>query len=367
MPWNYPYYQVARFVEPNLLLGNTILLKHAPSCPKHALQIADIITAAGAPTGVYQNLFATNEQVAAIIASPLLQGVSLTGSQRAGQTIGSVAGAHMRRCVLELGGSDPFIVLADANVSVAAREAATGRFLNAGQACTLSKRILVENAVWDRFSAEFLIQASKWTVGDPSSSETRLGPMTSVGGRAELAAQVAGAVDKGAVVHLGGSVPDGPGAFYTATVLTGVDQTMRASREVLFRSQFATRWTRPTGPSTSRATHPSALELRSSAATTSAPVRLPTGSTSEWSESILRSRAHPRCRLVASKVQDWAASSDDLGSRSLSTRNSYECEGHDRASAPVPRSEVIDRRLSLRCLATSPSGMRTTCGPIDDD
>jgi succinate-semialdehyde dehydrogenase/glutarate-semialdehyde dehydrogenase len=234
MPWNFPFYQVARFVAPNLLLGNTILLKHASNCPQQALQIAEIVTGAGAPSGVYQNLFATNEQIARMIASPLIQGVSLTGSERAGQAVGSVAGAYMKKCVLELGGSDPFIVLADADISFAAREAATGRFANAGQACTSSKRILVEETIWDEFLREFLTQASHWTLGDPSSSDTKLGPMASIAARADVVALVADAVSKGASVHLGGAVPGGPGAYYPATVLSSVDPTMRAYAEELF-------------------------------------------------------------------------------------------------------------------------------------
>jgi succinate-semialdehyde dehydrogenase/glutarate-semialdehyde dehydrogenase len=234
MPWNYPFYQVARFVAPNLLLGNTILLKHASNCPQQALRIEDIVTDAGAPAGVYQNVFASTEQVAEIIASPLVQGVSLTGSERAGQAVGRVAGANMKKCVLELGGSDPFIVLADADISSAAREAATGRFANAGQACTSSKRILVEDAVWDTFLEAFLEQAQQWTLGDPHSSDTKLGPMASMGARADVTAQVDDAVARGATVHLGGAAPDRPGAFYPATVLTDVDPTMRAYREELF-------------------------------------------------------------------------------------------------------------------------------------
>lgn len=234
MPWNYPHYQVARFVAPNLLLGNTILLKHASNCPQQALRIADLIAAAGAPEGVYQNVFATNDQIAQMIAHPAVQGVSLTGSERAGQAVGSVAGAHMKKCVLELGGSDPFIVLADADVPQAAREAATGRFANAGQACTSSKRILVEDEVWDLFLEEFVDQARQWTLGDPARSDTRMGPMASRAGRDDLDEQVQDAVEKGAHVHLGGTAPDGPGAYYPATVLTGVDPTMRAYREELF-------------------------------------------------------------------------------------------------------------------------------------
>lgn len=211
MPWNFPYYQVARFVAPNLLLGNTIVLKHAANCPQQALRIADIVLEAGASAGVYQNVFASNDQIARMIASPVVRGVSLTGSERAGQAVGSLAGTHLKKCVLELGGSDPFIVLADADVSRAARDAATGRFANAGQACTSSKRILVEDAVWDEFLAEFLPHAEQWTLGDPSKGETKLGPMASRAARADLPAQVDDAVAKGAQVLLGGVVPDGPG------------------------------------------------------------------------------------------------------------------------------------------------------------
>ncbi|UGS35657.1 NAD-dependent succinate-semialdehyde dehydrogenase [Capillimicrobium parvum] len=234
MPWNYPYYQVARFVAPNLLLGNTILLKHASNCPQQALRIADIIAAAGSPDGVYHNVFASNDQVARMIAHPLVQGVSLTGSERAGKAVGSVAGANLKKSVLELGGSDAFIVLADADLDIAARDAAAGRFANAGQACTSSKRLVVEDAVWDDFLEAFLAYAEQWTIGNPTDEATRLGPMSSLAARADLVAQVEDAVAKGATVHLGGVVPEGPGAFYPATVLSGVDATMRAYHEELF-------------------------------------------------------------------------------------------------------------------------------------
>ncbi|MEU6559390.1 NAD-dependent succinate-semialdehyde dehydrogenase [Nocardia nova] len=233
MPWNYPHYQVARFVAPNLLLGNTILLKHASNCPRQAIRIAEIIDAA-APAGVYQNVFATNDQIAWMIAHPFIQGVSLTGSERAGQAVGRTAGAHLKKCVLELGGSDPFIVLADADVATTAREAATGRFANAGQACTSSKRIIVEDDVWDAFLEAFLDQANQWTLGEPQLGETKLGPMSSRAGRSDLEEQVQDAVEKGAQVLLGAKAPDGPGAYYPATVLTGVVPSMRAYREELF-------------------------------------------------------------------------------------------------------------------------------------
>ena len=234
MPWNFPYYQVARFVAPNLLLGNTILLKHASNCPQQALRIEQIIQEAGAPHGVYQNVFASNDQIADMIADPVVQGVSLTGSERAGQAVGKVAGEQMKKCVLELGGSDPCIVLADADVPSAATAAATGRFANAGQACTSAKRIIVEDAVYDDFLEAFLAEARKWTHGDPAQPETKLGPMSSTGGRADVAEQVDDAVAKGATLHLGGEIPDGEGAWYPATVLTGVESTMRAHQEELF-------------------------------------------------------------------------------------------------------------------------------------
>ena len=234
MPWNFPYYQAARFIAPNLLLGNTILLKHASNCPQQALRIEDIIRAAGAPDGVYQNIFATSGQVADLIASPELQGVSLTGSEKAGSAIGALAGQHLKKCVLELGGSDPFLVLPSADVEKAAAAAAAGRFGNAGQACTSSKRLIVDSANWDSFLDAFLAKAAEWQIGDPMSEDTRLGPMSSAQARAELAEQVDDAVAKGAAVHLGGYIPEGRGSYYPATVLSGVTPDMRAYREELF-------------------------------------------------------------------------------------------------------------------------------------
>ncbi|TPG36683.1 NAD-dependent succinate-semialdehyde dehydrogenase [Mycolicibacterium hodleri] len=234
MPWNFPYYQAARFVAPNLLLGNTILLKHAANCPQQALRLAEMIDTAGAPTGVYQNVFATTDQVATMIASPQLQGVSLTGSERAGSAVGELAGRHMKKAVLELGGSDPFIVLPGANVDDATSAAVAGRFGNAGQVCTSSKRMIVESSVFDEFLAGFVAKSGQWQLGDPTRADTKLGPMASLAARTDLVEQVEDAVAKGATVHLGGQVPDGPGAFYPATVLTGVTPEMRAYREELF-------------------------------------------------------------------------------------------------------------------------------------
>lgn len=234
MPWNFPYYQVARFVAPNLLLGNTILLKHASNCPQQALAVEAMLRDAGSPEGVYRNIFASSDQIADLIADPRIQGVSLTGSERAGSIIGQLAGKYMKKAVLELGGSDPFIVLAGADLGDAVAAAVPGRFGNAGQACTSSKRMIVDASVWDDFLDGFVSAAQSWTMGDPTDPATRLGPMSSVGGRDEIAEQVADAVSKGATVHLGGSVPDGDGAYYPATVLSGVTPDMRAYREELF-------------------------------------------------------------------------------------------------------------------------------------
>lgn len=231
MPWNFPLYQVARFVAPNLLLGNTILLKHAGNCPQEALRIHELVQAAGAPAGVYQNVFASTDQVATMIADPRLQGVSLTGSERAGSAVGALAGKHLKKAVLELGGSDAFLVLPDADLPRSVAAAVPGRFSNAGQACTSSKRFIVHDEVWDGFTESFLTAAAKWELGDPTDEKTRLGPMASISARDELAAQVEDAVAKGASVHLGGQVPDREGAFYPATVLSGVTPDMRAFRE----------------------------------------------------------------------------------------------------------------------------------------
>jgi succinate-semialdehyde dehydrogenase/glutarate-semialdehyde dehydrogenase len=234
MPWNFPLYQVARFVAPNLLLGNTILLKHAENCPQVSMAVEAIARDAGAPIDVYRSIFASHGQIAEMIASPLLQGVSLTGSERAGRTIGALAGQHIKKCVLELGGSDPLIVLPEANLDHAAAAAATGRFWNAGQMCTSMKRTIVTEPVWDDFLERFLAEASAWHTGDPKEESTRLGPLSSANARAGVAEQVNDALAKGATVHLGGQVPDGPGSFYPATVLSGVTPDMRAYHEEIF-------------------------------------------------------------------------------------------------------------------------------------
>lgn len=234
MPWNYPYYQVARFAAPNIALGNTIILKHARNCPQSALAIEKIFIEAGLPADVYINAFASAEQVSTMIADPRVQGVSLTGSERAGSAVGEVAGRHMKKYVLELGGSDPFIVLDDADLDAAATAAAIGRMANCGQACTASKRFIVLDAVYDQFVEKFVAAVKTFEIGDPSSDGTKLGPMSSAEALRDLDELVQDAITKGASVLAGGSREEGDGVYYQATLLADVTPEMRAHQEELF-------------------------------------------------------------------------------------------------------------------------------------
>ncbi len=234
MPWNYPYYQVARFSAPNLMVGNTVILKHAPQCPESALAMEEIFRQAGLPADAYINIFATNEQIATMIADPRVAGVSVTGSERAGTAVASLAGKHLKKVVLELGGSDPFIVLDTDDVAGAARQAVAARMENAGQACNASKRMIVMDSVYDEFVSEFTKAMAEQVPGDPSDPATTFGPLSSEQAAQNLMAQIKDAVDKGATVHLGGERVEGPGAFVQATVLSDVTPEMRAYREELF-------------------------------------------------------------------------------------------------------------------------------------
>lgn len=234
MPWNFPYYQVARFAAPNLMLGNTILLKHAPNCPQSALAIAELFAEAGLPDGSYTNLFATHRQVADIIADPRVPGVSVTGSERAGSAVGEVAGRNLKKFVLELGGSDPFIVLDAVNLDKTVKAAVGNRVLNGGQMCTASKRFIVLDEVYDDFLRSFTTAMGNVTPADPSEPSTVLGPLSSAAAVDLLTDQLRDAVDRGATVEVGGTPIDRPGAWFQPTVLTGVTPQMRAYREELF-------------------------------------------------------------------------------------------------------------------------------------
>ncbi|MGY3317345.1 NAD-dependent succinate-semialdehyde dehydrogenase [Arthrobacter sp. TE12232] len=234
MPWNFPYYQVARFAAPNIVLGNTVILKHSRNCPQSALAIEAVLRDAGLPADVYINAFATSGQIATMIADPRVQGVSLTGSEKAGSAVAEVAGRHLKKYVLELGGSDPFIVLPDADLDKAVAGAVSGRMYNGGQACTASKRFIIVGDVYDEFLRRYTDAMSRIAPGDPTDAKTTFGPLSSQSAVEEVDELVQDAVAKGATAVTGGAGPDGPGAYYPATVLTGVTPQMRAYSEEIF-------------------------------------------------------------------------------------------------------------------------------------
>ncbi len=223
MPWNYPYYQVARFAGPNLALGNTILLKHAPQCPESAAAIEQIFTDAGYPEGAYVNIYATNEQIAEIIADPRLQGVSLTGSERAGAAVAEIAGRNLKKVVLELGGSDPFIVLSSDDLDSTVDAAIGGRFENTGQACNAAKRFIVADSIYDDFLDKFTKKVREKADG--------LAPLSSVAAAERLDDQVKQAVADGANLISEG---ERKGAFFPPGVLTDVSPDSPSYREELF-------------------------------------------------------------------------------------------------------------------------------------
>jgi len=235
MPWNYPYYQVARFAAPNLVAGNTVILKHAENCPTSALAIAGIMREAGVPEGAYVNLFATHEQIAEMIADPRVRGVSLTGSERAGTAVAETAGRNLKKVVLELGGSDPYIILDTDDVDGAAKTAWVTRMENVGQACNSNKRMIVMDNIYDDFVAALVKRASTATPREPGDDSARsYSPMVSRKAAENLLAQVQDAVAKGATLHVGGTLAEGKGAYFAPAVLTGVTPEMRAYREELF-------------------------------------------------------------------------------------------------------------------------------------
>ncbi|GAA2736092.1 NAD-dependent succinate-semialdehyde dehydrogenase [Pedococcus aerophilus] len=235
MPWNYPFYQIARFAAPNLMLGNTIVLKHAESVPGSALAVEQIMKDAGVPEGAYVNVFATHDQIETIIADPRIAGVSLTGSERAGAVVAALAGKNLKKCVLELGGSDPYVILDTDDAKAAADTAWETRISNTGQACNSNKRMIVMDDVFDDFVARLVEQAKDLRPGDPAAEEEgTFAPLSSRKAAETLAEQVKDAVDKGATLHAGGVLGDGPAAYYSPAVLTGITKEMRAYREELF-------------------------------------------------------------------------------------------------------------------------------------
>lgn len=235
MPWNFPYYQTVRFAAPNLLLGNTILLKHADICARSSLTVQELFEEAGVPVGGYQNVFASHDQVATMIADPRVQGVSLTGSERAGALIGAQAGKHLKRCVLELGGIDPMVVLDSVDVRGVAREAWDFRTYNVGQVCNSNKRIIVMEDIYDEFVAELKSLAQGLTPGDPVElGASEFAPMSSRAAAETVHAQVQEAITQGAVLEAGGELAEGSSAYYSPAVLTNVPVDSAAAQEELF-------------------------------------------------------------------------------------------------------------------------------------
>lgn len=234
MPWNFPFWQVFRFAAPALMAGNVALLKHASNVPQCALAIEDLWARAGAPPGVFQSLMISSRQAEQLIADPRIRGVSLTGSETAGRQVAALAGAHLKKTVLELGGSDAFIVLADADLDLAASAAASSRYMNGGQSCIAAKRFIVVSTIADEFLNRFKTRVSGLTVGNPLSEEVMLGPMARADLRDTLHAQVQDALAQGARLVLGGQARPGRGYFYEPTILDQITPAMRAWREELF-------------------------------------------------------------------------------------------------------------------------------------
>jgi succinate-semialdehyde dehydrogenase/glutarate-semialdehyde dehydrogenase len=227
MPWNFPYYQIARFIAPNVMLGNTILLKHAEGVPGCAVAVQELLADAGVPEGVYQNIFATHEQASTIIEDPRIQGVSLTGSERAGASIAAQAGAALKKAVLELGGSDPYVILSTDDARAAAHNALAVRLENTGQACNSNKRIILHEDVYDDFLAEAVAFVSDMTPADPTDindvmEQKAYGPLSSEAAADKLVGQLGRAVEAGATLHVGGERLDRDGFYVSPAVISGI-------------------------------------------------------------------------------------------------------------------------------------------------
>jgi succinate-semialdehyde dehydrogenase / glutarate-semialdehyde dehydrogenase len=231
MPWNFPYYQVARFAGPNLVIGNTILLKHAPQCPESAEATQQIFDDAGFPEGVYQNIYASNEQIEWLIADPRVHGVSVTGSERAGAAVAAAAGRNLTKVVLELGGSDPFILLGTDDLDGAAQAATEARLDNTGQSCNAAKRFIVVDDLYDDFLEKFREKFAASTPGDPTAEDTEVGPLSSETAADRLEDQVKRAIDNGAEVVVGGKRD---GNYFEPTILAGIKPGDEASQEEFF-------------------------------------------------------------------------------------------------------------------------------------
>jgi succinate-semialdehyde dehydrogenase / glutarate-semialdehyde dehydrogenase len=234
MPWNFPLWQAMRFAAPALMAGNVGLLKHASNVPQTALFLEDLFSRAGFPHGAFQTLLIGSDLVERVLRDRRVMAATLTGSTPAGQAVARVAGEEIKKTVLELGGSDPFVVLPTADLDKAAEVAVTARVQNNGQSCIAAKRFIVHEAVADEFERRFVERMAALRLGDPMDEGTDLGPLATEQGRTDVEELVDDAVQQGATVLLGGQRPDGPGWFYPATVVTGITPRMRMFSEEVF-------------------------------------------------------------------------------------------------------------------------------------
>lgn len=233
-PWNFPYYQLIRVAAPNIAVGNPVLAKHAGIVPLSALAFEELLIDAGAPPGAWTNIFASGDQIASLIEDDRVQGVALTGSEKAGSIVAAQSGKYLKKSVLELGGADAFIVLDDADLDKAVEVGAKARLYVAGQACNAAKRFLIHEKIADQFLARLTRKFSEMKVGDPLDETVGMGPLCSRASRDDIAAQVKRAVAAGATLHHGGKVIDGPGAFYQPTILTDIARDNPAYFEEFF-------------------------------------------------------------------------------------------------------------------------------------
>lgn len=234
MPWNFPFWQVIRFAAPALMAGNTGVLKHASNVPLCTLAIEEAFKLAGFPDGVFVSLLADSSQTEKIIANPIVKAVTLTGSEYAGSKVAEIAGKHIKKCVLELGGADPFIILKDADIEAAADAAVRARMLNSGQSCIDAKRFIIEEKIADKIIPRLQAKMAALVMGDPMEQGTQVGPLARKDLRDELHEQVKQSVKRGAQVVTGGEIPKQMGFFYPPTVLIHVKKGMPASDAELF-------------------------------------------------------------------------------------------------------------------------------------
>jgi len=234
MPWNFPLWQAVRFAAPALMAGNVGLLKHASNVPQSALYLSDVITRGGFPEGCFQTLLVSSSVVERILRDPRVVAATLTGSEPAGQSVAAICGDEIKPTVLELGGSDPFIVMPSVDLDEAVNTAVTGRVQNNGQSCIAAKRFIVHTDIYDAFVDKFVERMETLKVGDPTDPDTDVGPLATESGRDEIAKQVDDAVAAGAKVRLGGKTPDRPGWFYPPTVVTEITKDMALYTEEVF-------------------------------------------------------------------------------------------------------------------------------------